>query len=79
MATIATALPIVDDYLTRPEAARMLRCSVSTMERMALDGSGVPFIKLGAGKKRARVVYRRSDIETWLRAQTFTSTSEYGK
>ncbi len=77
----ALALRIVppsgDDLFNRRETADYLRCSVSTLERMALDGSGPKFSKIGSKKKRARVVYRRSDIEAWLAANRFGSTSEY--
>ncbi len=70
-----------DDLLTTPEAAKLLRLSVSTLERMR--GQGAPsdsealrFIKLGQGK-RSRVLYSRQDIEHWLERQRFQSTSEY--
>ena len=68
-----------DELLNSLEAAKLLRLSVSTLERMRAQGaSGLPFIKLGKGK-RARVVYRRGDLEAWLNRQRFTSTSEYGR
>lgn len=73
----ATALSAADDLLNCRETAKAVRLSVSTLERMRLDGSGPAFIKLGAGKKRARVVYRRSDIDAWLLRQRFQSTSQY--
>ena len=78
MSANAPALSGTDELLTCEEAARAIRLSVSTMERMRLDGSGPPFIKLGTGK-RARVVYRRSDIEAWLRSMRHQSTSEYSR
>ena len=65
------------ELLDTQQTSSALRVSKSTLERMRLDGSGPPFIKLGAGKKRARVVYRRSDIEAWLKAQSFSATSQY--
>jgi len=74
----ATA-PSFPDLLDTQETAEYLRISVSTLERMRLDGSGPQFIKLGIGKKRARVVYRRADIEAWLLAQSFSATSQYSK
>lgn len=67
-----------DKLLTTAETARLLRLSVSTLERMRLEGdkSALPFIKLGRGK-RAKVAYRRRDIESWLDRQRFQSTSEF--
>lgn len=63
--------------LTTGEAARFLRLSVPTMERLRLSGDGPVFIKLGPGK-RSRVVYRRADLDTWLHAQRRGSTSQRG-
>ena len=67
-----------DDLLNCQETAELLRLALSTLERMRLAGTGPTFIKLGQGK-RSRVVYRRGDIETWLKSQTFQSTSQYGR
>ena len=77
MSANAPALP-ADDLLNCREAAQALRLSVSTLERMRLDGSGPAFLKLGPGK-RARVVYRRADIEAWLAGLRFQSTSQYSR
>lgn len=65
------------DLITTVEAAQFLRLSVATMERMRVTGDGPVFIKLGPGK-RARVVYRRADLETWLHSQRRDSTSQRG-
>lgn len=67
-----------DERLTTDEAAKVLRLSVSTMERLRMQGGGPPFEKLGTGL-RSRVVYRRADLESWCAAKRFTSTSEYGR
>lgn len=74
----ANAPGLSDDLLNCIETARTLRLSLSTLERMRLDGSGPPYIKLGAGKKRARVVYRRSDIDAWLLSCRRQCTSDRG-
>lgn len=65
------------DLLTTSEAARFLRLSVPTMERLRVTGSGPIFIKLGPGK-RCRVVYRRADLDAWINAQRRDSTSRRG-
>jgi predicted DNA-binding transcriptional regulator AlpA len=36
-----------------------------------VTGNGPPFVKIGG-----RVVYERSAIEAWLRARTFSNTTE---
>ena len=64
------------DLLTTVQAARLLRLSVPTLERMRSLGTGPTFIKLGTGK-RARVVYRRTDIEAWLDTLRFQKTDQY--
>ena len=66
------------DLLTTAEAARFLRLSVPTMERLRVTGDGPVFIKLGSGK-RCRVVYRRRDLNAWLDAQRRDSTSDRGR
>ena len=38
---------------------------------MRQEGTGPPFMKVGK-----RVLYRPSDVEEWLRQNTFTSTAE---
>lgn len=65
-------------FLTSNEAAEVLRISRRTLERMRVDGSGPRYIKVGAGK-RSRVLYRESEIETWLNQFSYGSTSEYPK
>jgi hypothetical protein len=57
--------------LTQWDAARILRCSVRTMERMRLTGNGPRYIKT-----TRRVLYREADLEAWLTARLATSTSE---
>ena len=64
-----------DELLTRPEVTKILRVSVSTIERMALEGTGPPYSRIG-GKKRGRCVYRRADVEAYLLACRRTSTSD---
>jgi hypothetical protein len=76
---MATMVPdeFDDAILTTAETARLIRLSVSTLERMRAHGdSGLAYIKLGKGK-RAKVGYRRRDVKAWLDAQRFNSTSEY--
>ena len=63
-------------YLTVIEAARYLRISPKTLERMRVEGTGPSFFKVGPGKK-ARVLYRQTDIDAWLAQFTYASTSEY--
>jgi hypothetical protein len=40
-----------------------------TAQRWRASGDGPPFVRLG----KRRVVYRRSDVEAWLRARTFNT------
>ncbi len=43
---------------------------------MRVEGSGPRYMKVGPGK-RSRVLYRQSELLTWLERQTYGSTSEY--
>lgn len=69
--------PISDDiYLTTEDAAGLLSLSPRTLERMRVSGGGPQFFKAGPGK-RSRVLYAKSDLNKWLQARCFDSTSEY--
>ena len=54
------------------QAARRLGLSVSTLAKMRLYGTGPAYSKLGR-----RVVYRLEDLEAWVAANRYHSTSEY--
>jgi hypothetical protein len=66
------------EFLTRGEAAKRLSargfpCSVTTLETYGTRGGGPPFYKIGR-----RVLYRTSDVDSWLGAKMsgpFLSTS----
>ena len=62
-----------DTFLTQDEAAKRLRLSPRTLERMRLNGDGPRFIKAGR-----RVLYRNSSLEAWVDDRTFVRTSEIG-
>lgn len=76
--TTASSPPEAKKYLNSEEAARILRLSARTLERMRVEGSGPRYVKAGRGT-RARVLYRPADLDAWLDGQTFQSTSEYGR
>lgn len=66
-----------DPWLVTKEAARYLHASHRTLERWRVEGTGgPPFTKVGPGL-RARVLYRRSDLDGWLARFRYRSTSEY--
>jgi hypothetical protein len=69
-------VPPTTNYLTTAEAADLCRLSVRTLERYRVSGGGPLFTKCGPGK-RARVVYRRSDLEAWLAGNTVSSTANW--
>ena len=56
-------------YLTPKEAAERLRSSIPTLARWRSNGDGPVFVKL-----KGKVLYRLSDIEAYLRANTRQST-----
>ncbi len=63
-------------FMTSVEAADYLRISRRTLERMRVEGTGPRYLKVGPGK-RARVLYRTVEVETWLDRHSYGSTSEY--
>ena len=64
-------------YLNTEEAARIVRLSPRTLERLRTHGTGPRYPKPGKGV-RSRVLYRLQDLEAWVEAVHFASTSEYG-
>ena len=69
MQTEATTSPFLD---TR-QAAGYLGLRPSTLECWRTTGGGPPFKKFGR-----RVFYDRDDLESWVKAQHRTSTSDPG-
>jgi hypothetical protein len=59
------------DLHTQAEAAKALRLSERTLERMRLTGLGPVYVKAGR-----RVLYRQADLEAWVASQVRASTSE---
>ena len=59
--------------LTQVEAARLLRLSERTLERLRLQGGGPLYVKAGRA-----VRYRESDLEEWIAARVVSSTSQIG-
>ena len=58
--------------LDASQTAQRLGLSISTLAKMRLYGNGPTYSKLGR-----RVVYRPEDLESWIMANRFQSTSEY--
>ena len=67
--TMTTNIPLV---LNAAQAASRLGLSVSTLAKLRLSGAGPAYSKLGR-----RVVYRLEDLEAWIVANRYQSTSEY--
>jgi hypothetical protein len=65
-----------EELLCAKLAAQTLRVHESTLERWRATGGGPRFIKMGPGK-RAPVRYRRRDVEEFLDAHSYLSTSQY--
>ena len=59
--------------LTQSDAAKLLRLSERTLERLRLTGGGPSFVKCGRS-----VRYRECDLEAWIAARVIGSTSATG-
>ena len=57
--------------LDQREAAKLLRLSERTLERLRLQGGGPLYIKCGRS-----VRYRACDLEAWISARVVSSTSD---
>lgn len=60
--------------LTPKQLSEMIGLSVQRLATMRMDGTGCPFIRLGSRAIR----YERTAVEEWIKANTYTSTDEYG-
>lgn len=60
--------------LTTVEAAKFLRLSHRTLERLRVQGTGPKYMKAGSGI-RARVLYDPQDLSSWIQRK-YGSTSE---
>ena len=69
--THTTSAPPSPALLTTREAAVYLRIQPATMEQHRWNGRGPRFVKLGRS-----VRYRQSDLDAFLDARVFTSTTE---
>jgi excisionase family DNA binding protein len=56
--------------LDQREAAKLLRLSERTLERLRLQGGGPLYIKCGRS-----VRYRETDLEAWIASRIVSSTS----
>jgi excisionase family DNA binding protein len=59
--------------LDQREAAKLLRLSERTLERLRVQGGGPRFVKAGRC-----VRYRETDLEAWIAARIVSSTSAVG-
>lgn len=66
---------MTDPLLNTPDAAAYLAVSAKSLERWRTEGCGPAFVKVGPGR-RARVRYRKADLDAWIANQTCTSTSQ---
>ena len=57
--------------LTQSDAAKLLRLSERTRERLRLSGGGPLYVKAGRS-----VRYRECDLEEWIAARVVSSTSD---
>jgi predicted DNA-binding transcriptional regulator AlpA len=57
--------------LTAAEAARTLRLSERSLERLRCSGLGPKYVKL-----KRRVLYRQFDLEAWIASRVVGSTSQ---
>jgi len=55
-------------------AAEYLGISASYLGKLRMTGGGPTFVKLG----KRRVAYRKSDLDTWIKRNRRTTTSDVG-
>jgi hypothetical protein len=63
---------IMSQFLDTKEAAKYVRLSTATLERLRVTGGGPSFIK----PIPTRVIYDVVDLDVWMRGRRQQSTSE---
>lgn len=61
-------------YINTSQLAELLSLKPQTLRNWRCSGRGPQYIRFGG--PRGRILYRASDVDEWLKARTFTSTSE---
>lgn len=64
----------IEKLLSTAEAAAIIGLRPQTLRVMRCNGSGPRFVRLG--KKHARAMYRREDLQEWIEARIYRNTSE---
>ena len=65
----------VSRLLSTKQAADIIGCGESTLEKMRVFGGGPKYVKLSKSR-RGRVVYDPVDIEAWVADRKRSNTSE---
>jgi predicted DNA-binding transcriptional regulator AlpA len=65
--------PSFHDVATEKEIAKLLKISVSWLQKARVRGDGPPFIRISGGCIR----YQVSAVQEWLQSKIVHSTSEY--
>jgi excisionase family DNA binding protein len=60
------------EYLTIDETARLLRCSVRTLQRLLEVGAGPPLIRIS----ERRLIFPKADLRRWLEQRTIDRSGE---
>lgn len=64
-----------DELLTTKGAADRLGLKPQTMRSWRASGRGPRYVRLGTGKF-ARAAYSKDELDTWIAARSFSSTSD---
>lgn len=59
-------------YLTEKQLAETTQRSIKSLQRDRISGGGIPFIRFGG-----KILYDPEDVDTHMKSNKFTSTSEY--
>lgn len=57
------------EFFSRKRAAEFVGLSVKTLERLAAEGTGPPYVRIA----ERRVVYDRADLVSWAGQRKFKS------
>jgi len=58
-------------YLTTKQLPDVTGLSASFFEKGRVYGYGPPFIRIKSGARAGKILYRETDVETWMEKQEY--------
>ena len=71
--------PLKLNSTRQPSLVQFLSLTVNALARMRQRGTGPAFYRVGGGRLRSRIGYRKNGVETWLAGRRVLRSSEQAR